>query len=118
MRNIWFEMDGAPVHFTRGVRALLDEEYGRNWIGRGHPQMWPPRSPELTPLDFFVWRTHVKIRILNRHLFNRYQAVAATITLDMFGRVHTNTFRSAEASLKAEGRLIVSKHFTPRTLNN
>ena len=25
------------------------------WIGRGGPIPWPPRSPDLTPLDFFVW---------------------------------------------------------------
>ncbi|GBM88486.1 hypothetical protein AVEN_269361-1 [Araneus ventricosus] len=23
------------------------------WIGRGGPVLWPPRSPDLTPLDFF-----------------------------------------------------------------
>ena len=26
-----------------------------NWIGRGEPVEWPPRSPELTPSDFFLW---------------------------------------------------------------
>ena len=25
------------------------------WIGRVGPIPWPPRSPNLTPLDFFVW---------------------------------------------------------------
>ena len=28
-------------------------------MGRGGPVAWPPRSPDLTPLDFFLWR-HVK----------------------------------------------------------
>jgi hypothetical protein len=25
------------------------------WIGRGGSITWPPRSPDLTPLDFFLW---------------------------------------------------------------
>ena len=25
------------------------------WIGRGGPIKWPPRSPDLTPLDYYVW---------------------------------------------------------------
>lgn len=25
------------------------------WIGRFGPRRWPPRSPDLTPLDFFLW---------------------------------------------------------------
>lgn len=29
--------------------------YGARWIGRGGPVQWPPRSPDLTPLDFFLW---------------------------------------------------------------
>jgi hypothetical protein len=26
------------------------------WIGRGGTIAWPPRSPDLTPVDFSVWR--------------------------------------------------------------
>ena len=25
------------------------------WIGRDAQIAWPPRSPDLTPLDFFLW---------------------------------------------------------------
>ena len=25
------------------------------WIGRGGPIAWPPRSPDLSPVDFFLW---------------------------------------------------------------
>ena len=25
------------------------------WIGRGGPIPWPPKSPDLNPLDFCVW---------------------------------------------------------------
>jgi len=25
------------------------------WIGKGGPIPWPPRSPDLSPFDFFLW---------------------------------------------------------------
>jgi len=30
--------------------------YPNRWIGRGEPQNWPARSPDLTPLEFFLWK--------------------------------------------------------------
>ena len=33
------------------------------WIGRGGPVPWPARSPDLTPLDFFLWG-HAKSLVL------------------------------------------------------
>ena len=44
----------APPHFTNDVRQWLTENYPI-WIGRGGTVAWPPRSPDLTPLDFYVW---------------------------------------------------------------
>uniref|UniRef100_V5G1N2 DUF4817 domain-containing protein n=1 Tax=Anoplophora glabripennis TaxID=217634 RepID=V5G1N2_ANOGL len=53
--NAWFQLDGCPAHFHRNVRGWLDYNFPQRWIGRGGPISWPPRSPDLTPLDFFVW---------------------------------------------------------------
>jgi hypothetical protein len=33
----------------------LDKHFPGRWIGRGGPISWPPRSPDITPLDFFLW---------------------------------------------------------------
>lgn len=48
-----FQHDGAPAHFYRRVRNRLNRVYPRRWIGRGGPVAWPPRSPDLTSLDYF-----------------------------------------------------------------
>lgn len=53
LRDVFYQHDGAPAHFTWNVRRHLDAEYGPRWIGRGGPVQWPPRSADLTPLDFF-----------------------------------------------------------------
>uniref|UniRef100_A0A1Y1MEB7 Tc1-like transposase DDE domain-containing protein n=1 Tax=Photinus pyralis TaxID=7054 RepID=A0A1Y1MEB7_PHOPY len=37
------------------VREFLDEKFPGQWIGRRGPIEWPARSPDLTPLDFFLW---------------------------------------------------------------
>lgn len=55
--NMWFQHDGCPAHFSRISREALDRDYTDRWIGRGGPVAWPARSPDLTPLDFFLWGT-------------------------------------------------------------
>jgi len=50
-----FQQNGAPPHFHRDVTTFLDENFPRHWVGRGGPTAWPPRSSDLTPLDFFAW---------------------------------------------------------------
>jgi len=46
--------DGAPSHFGLQVRAFLPEAFGSRWLGRRLAlHLWLPRSPDLSPLDFF-----------------------------------------------------------------
>lgn len=52
--HMWFQHDGAPAHSTRVVRQFLDATFPERWIGRGGTIQWPPRSPDLNPLDFFL----------------------------------------------------------------
>ncbi|EFN64866.1 hypothetical protein EAG_03637, partial [Camponotus floridanus] len=33
----------------------LKEMFPRKWVGRSGPITWFPRSPDLNPLDFFLW---------------------------------------------------------------
>ena len=41
------------------------------WIGRGGPTVWPPRSPDLTPMDYFLLG-HIKALIYVTSLFWRW----------------------------------------------
>ncbi|MCP4491774.1 MAG: hypothetical protein GY820_31375 [Gammaproteobacteria bacterium] len=54
-QELFFMQDGAPPHFAITVRQWLDENFEEKWIGRRGPIEWPPRSPDLTPCDFFLW---------------------------------------------------------------
>jgi hypothetical protein len=46
--------DGAPAHFGYAVRDVLNNAYHDRWIGTERPIEWPPRSPDLNPLVFYV----------------------------------------------------------------
>ncbi|CAG4959031.1 unnamed protein product [Colias eurytheme] len=53
--EIIFQQDGCPAHWTLNVREHLNNNFPDSWIARDGPIPWPARSPDLTPLDFFVW---------------------------------------------------------------
>ncbi|XP_011860699.1 PREDICTED: uncharacterized protein LOC105557910 [Vollenhovia emeryi] len=52
--DMWFQHDGCPAHYSRISQEVLDRNYPGRWIGRGGPQNWPARSPDLTSADFFL----------------------------------------------------------------
>ena len=54
-----FQQDGAPPHWGLNVREFLNIQFPNRWIGRNGPIHWPARSPDLTPLDYFLWG-HIK----------------------------------------------------------
>ena len=54
-RNLLFQQDGAPAHFSLIVRDVLNKELSGRWIGCGGCVPWPPRSPDLSVNDFWLW---------------------------------------------------------------
>ena len=53
-----YQQDGDPPHRKFTVRAYLKDNLPRKWIGRASGEdnvilKWLPRSPDLTPCDFF-----------------------------------------------------------------
>lgn len=76
-QGMYFQQDGAPPHNSRIVIDYLQRRFGENVISTNGPVRWPPRSPDLTPLDFFVWG----------HLKNIVYATAVTTREDLELRV-------------------------------
>lgn len=87
--NLMFQHDGCPAHYRITVRQWLDERYPNRWIGRGGPIPWPARSPDITPLDFYVWG-HMKelvyvtpinsVEELRQRIINAAQQMRTTFT--------------------------------------
>ena len=52
-RHLWWARDSAPPHRRITVRDRLQELCGNRVIALNQPVEWPPRSPDLTPCNFF-----------------------------------------------------------------
>ena len=108
--GMWFMHDGAPAHYSHNVRAFLDTQYPGRWIGRAGPVLWPARSPDLTPLDFYCWG-HMKVLVYATDipdiecLHQRIADACETIrnTNGIFNRVRESMVRRARACIDADG---------------
>ncbi|GFU62222.1 transposable element Tc3 transposase [Trichonephila clavipes] len=55
VQELWFQQDGATYHTARATIDLLKYTFHDHLISRFGPVNWPPRSCDLTPLDYFLW---------------------------------------------------------------
>ncbi|PSN41891.1 hypothetical protein C0J52_19822 [Blattella germanica] len=71
-RRMWFQHDGAPSHFADPVRVAINNTSGNKWVGRVD---WPEISPELTPLDLFLWG-YMMIQVYSSRVESEMELVA------------------------------------------
>ncbi|GFW55852.1 transposase-like protein [Trichonephila clavipes] len=103
--------NGALAHFSISVRNHLDATCGERRIGRGGPVHWPPRSPDLSCLDYFFWgqmKSLVYETPVNsaEELVARISAAAGEIrkTPEMLSNVRRSMKRRCEACITCGGR--------------
>jgi hypothetical protein len=51
-----FQQNGALPHYLGEVGEYLKTRFPGRWSYRAATIAWPPHSPDLTPLDSFLWR--------------------------------------------------------------
>jgi len=107
-QNLLFQQDGAPPHFAICVRDYLNQTFPERWIGRRGPVEWPPRSPDLSPLDYFLWG-HLKSVVYQnrpRTLDDLKDAIITEcqkITTETLIRVKNSFIKRIDACVQAEG---------------
>lgn len=52
--HTWFQQNGATPHTSRETMAILRDFFPNKLISRFGDIPWPPRSPDITPMDFFL----------------------------------------------------------------
>lgn len=57
----YFQQDGATPHTANDVQDWLKSKFLNKFVDK---RMWPPRSPDLNPCDFFLWG-HLKSLVYN-----------------------------------------------------
>jgi len=63
--NNYFQQDGGSIHKADKVVALLKSNHLHHWIGmKSSENEWPPRSPDLSPLDYLFW-SYVQSKLLD-----------------------------------------------------
>ena len=110
IQRMWFMHDGAPPHFALAARAILHQRFPNKWIGRQGPTQWPARSPNLNPLDFYLWG-HLKAIVYSRPVHNveslhqRLEQGCQQICQmpGIWERVRQSMMRQSEACITAHG---------------
>jgi hypothetical protein len=102
----WFQQNSAPAHTANDTKAMLQEIFGDRVIT---DPLWPPRSPDLTPPDFWLWGylkgkvfCHPRPRTLDE-LHERIVSVIECINDDMLKRVADNVMLRTTACVLVDG---------------
>ncbi|GFW70803.1 heat shock 70kDa protein 8 [Trichonephila clavipes] len=117
VQELWLQQDGATCHTARATMDLLKDTFGHRLISHFGPVNWPPRSCDLTPLDYFLWGYVKSLVYADKpqtldHLEGNIRRVIADIRPQMLEKVIENWtsrldfIRASRGSLMPE---IISK---------
>lgn len=108
MNRMWFQQDGAPPHTSRLALEWLEDHFGPRVISRKTATPWPAHSPDLTPLDFYLWG-YLKSQVYKEspktlaELRRAIVAVARRIPADTCARVMEEVMIRAERCIRQNG---------------
>jgi len=101
----YFQQDGATSHTSHASMAEIPSFFGDRVISKG---LWSPRSPDLTPTDYFLWgylkgRVYQnKPRTTDSSKANIAEEIQA-VTADVLARNFQNITRRVQSCLDANG---------------
>lgn len=108
-RNMYFQQDGAPPHNAGFVENYLNAKFDNRVISTNGTIRWPARSPDLTPLDFFLWG-YLKDKVYStpsatlEELQNKILNAFESITPVMLQSVMRETIRRVNKCSEMGGR--------------
>ena len=104
----WWVQDGAPPHCSAEVRGWLADFFRNHVIALNHDTEWPPRSPDLTTCDYFLW-SYLKRKVYvtpPESLVIAVEIEALTRGQDLLRRAVRDSIRRANKCIEVEGRYI------------
>ncbi|GFW60967.1 putative DD41D transposase [Trichonephila clavipes] len=95
VQELWLQQDGATCHTAHATIDLLKDTFGDRLISSFGPVNWPPRSCDLTPLDYFLWGYVKSLVYADKpqtldHLEDNIRRVIADIRPQMLEKVIEN----------------------------
>lgn len=105
---MFYQHDGAPAHSANIVQDVLNNMFPNSWIGIGGPVRWPPRSPDLNPLDFFLWgclkdQVNKNDKANIQELEDMIAENVARITPEMIAETRNNLIRRLRLCVQCDG---------------
>jgi hypothetical protein len=105
IKEAWFQQDGATAHTAATSLNYLEGIFANRIISRG---IWPARSPDLTPPDYYLWGAlKGKVYENNPQTVNDLKAEIVTqiqqISPAIIRKVFENMKRRVNTCLEARG---------------
>ena len=106
LRNGYFQQDGATCHTSNDSMTEIESFFDDRIISK---VLWPPRSPDLSPPDFFLWgalkgKAYAKKPRTIRELENNIRREIAAISEDVLQAIFANMKRRLQLCLDSGGR--------------
>lgn len=116
-QRMWFQQDGAPAHHAGIVTTFLRQKYHERLIIRNGPVPWPPRSPDLNPLDSYFWgfakdAVYQEAPTTRENMMQRIIEACQSVTQETLQRVMRNFRRRLTLCLENQGGHF--EHLIPR----
>lgn len=105
--SIWFQQDGATAHIARPVMEELQRKFRNKLISRNSTFRWPPRSPDLTAPDFFLWG-YLKQEVYKAKPSNLTELKQSITTI--IEAIPTSTLQCAMNNFLIRCRICVNEH--------
>jgi hypothetical protein len=107
-RLVWFQQDGATAHTARNSMAVLRGMFPEHVISRFGDVEWPPRSPDLSACDFFLWgclkgKVYAHRPHTLQQLKDYIREEIRVIPVNMLRKVVDNVRQRAEMCVKCNG---------------
>jgi hypothetical protein len=96
-QHTWFQQDEATSHIARQSMAAVKRLFGDRIISRNANIAWPPRSPDLSVCDYFLWG-HLKSVVYQTRPTNLAQL--KTRIEENIANIPENTLRRAMQNLQ------------------
>ena len=101
----YFQQAGATSNISHASMAEIQSFFGDRVISKG---LWPPRSSDLTPPDYFLWKYlkgsvyQTKPRTIDALKANITEEIQA-VTVDVLARTFQTMARRVQSCLNANG---------------
>jgi len=109
MEEMWFQQDGATAHTARASMTFVRQMFSQHVVSRFGDVPWPPRSPDLSACDFFLWG-YLKSKVYVRKsrtvddLKVSIREEIATVPQEMLVNVMQNIEQRLRTRVRQEGR--------------